>query len=273
MTRIVRALLAGVVSHVVSLKSETASASAALTLVACAESGRCLCTGQDRVRCMRVLCLSPYPERLAAVFEAVGDTMSATKAPVVAEQMAGVDWLVSYGYRHILKRPILDFFPRRAINLHLAFLPYNRGAHPNYWAWAEGTPSGVTIHEIDDGIDTGPVIAQRMLVLLREKTFRETYVELQAEIEEMFSRSWPVIRTGRFTSLPQIGPGTSIVSAICRSGREDGMRGFAIASAKAPGGKNRMNELGQEQSSSLPRSRGSLLGKNRPHDPGAVTHG
>lgn len=154
---------------------------------------------------MRILCLSPYPERLKFTDD---DVCEVTTEPLTVETAAGYDWLVSYGYRHILRKPILDLFPRRAINLHIAFLPYNRGAHPNYWSWAEGTPCGVTLHEMDEGIDTGPIIAQRMLALSRDMTFRETYTILQTEIEEMFTRAWPAIRSGDFSSFPQIGGGT-----------------------------------------------------------------
>ena len=47
------------------------------------------------------------------------------------------------------------------INLHISYLPYNRGSYPNYWSFKENTPNGVSIHHIDDGIDTGPVLVQK----------------------------------------------------------------------------------------------------------------
>ena len=40
----------------------------------------------------------------------------------------GFTFLVSYGYRHILRKNVLDLFPDRAVNLHIAYLPWNRGA-------------------------------------------------------------------------------------------------------------------------------------------------
>lgn len=157
---------------------------------------------------MKILCLSPYPERLRHALSVTGDEVFATADKLELNQLKGVDWLVSYGYRHILKQDVLDLFPRRAINLHISFLPYNKGAHPNYWSWAERTPSGVTIHEIDAGIDTGPIIAQRMICMSRDRTFLDTYCQLQREIEQLFHDTWPAIRNGNFESFAQMGAGT-----------------------------------------------------------------
>ena len=61
--------------------------------------------------------------------------------------------IVSYNYKYILSRDILDLVEGNAINLHISYLPYNRGADPNIWSFIENTPKGVTIHYIDSGID------------------------------------------------------------------------------------------------------------------------
>src|SRR6202035_5691563 len=72
-----------------------------------------------------------------------------------------VDLLIAHGYRHIIKPSVLDRFPRRAVNLHISYLPWNRGADPNLWSFIENTPKGVSIHYLDAGIDTGDIIAQK----------------------------------------------------------------------------------------------------------------
>ena len=66
-------------------------------------------------------------------------------------------------------------------------MPYNRGSHPNFWSFVENTPAGVTIHEVDEGVDTGKIINQKQIVfdLNHEKnklTFRSTYKILIREI-------------------------------------------------------------------------------------------
>ena len=59
------------------------------------------------------------------------------------------DLVISFGYRHIIKDTELKSLKRPIINLHVSFLPFNRGSHPNFWSHFENTPSGVSIHEID----------------------------------------------------------------------------------------------------------------------------
>ena len=44
------------------------------------------------------------------------------------------DLIVSFGYRHIINKNILSKLKRPIINLHLSYLPYNRGSHPNFWS-------------------------------------------------------------------------------------------------------------------------------------------
>ena len=77
------------------------------------------------------------------------------------DAIKGYDCAISYGYKHIIKRRTLEHFQRPVFNLHISYLPYNRGAHPNFWSFYDNTPSGVTIHLIDNGIDTGPIVRQK----------------------------------------------------------------------------------------------------------------
>lgn len=61
----------------------------------------------------------------------------------------------------ILKRGLIDAFPGRIINLHLGLSPYYRGAGTNFWPLVNGEPEyvGATIHYLDEGIDTGAILA------------------------------------------------------------------------------------------------------------------
>lgn len=117
-------------------------------------------------------------------------------------------WLLSYGYRHILKRDILSLFPSRAINLHISLLPWNRGADPNFWSFVENTPKGVTLHFIDEGIDTGDLIAQRELRFSGEETLASSYAQLKTAIEDLFKENWEAIRSGKRLGTAQMGTGS-----------------------------------------------------------------
>jgi hypothetical protein len=61
----------------------------------------------------------------------------------------------------LLREPLIDAFPGRIINIHLGLSPYYRGAGTNFWPLVNGEPEycGATIHFLDRGVDTGPIIS------------------------------------------------------------------------------------------------------------------
>ncbi|MGE0444155.1 MAG: formyl transferase [Vicinamibacterales bacterium] len=61
----------------------------------------------------------------------------------------------------LLRQPLIDTFPGRILNIHLGLSPYYRGAGTNFWPLVNGEPEycGATIHYLDAGVDTGPIIA------------------------------------------------------------------------------------------------------------------
>lgn len=160
---------------------------------------------------MHVLLLSPYPERLAPILAKAGDTASAWTDPVDIEVLARErpDFIVSYGFRHLIRKPVLDALPGKVINLHAALLPFNRGADPNLWSWVEDSPKGVTIHLVDEGLDTGAILAQRQTSFPPGATLASSYARLQDDMVALFAETWPALRAGGLTPRPQQGPGSS----------------------------------------------------------------
>ena len=76
-------------------------------------------------------------------------------------QLRGVDLVVLAGYMHLLTEPFLRRFPGRIVNVHPSLLPAFPGAHAIEDACAAGVATtGVTVHYVDEGLDTGPVIVQ-----------------------------------------------------------------------------------------------------------------
>ena len=119
------------------------------------------------------------------------------------------DLIICFGYREIIDVPTLGKIKCPIINLHISYLPYNRGSHPNFWSFFDKTPSGVTIHLIDEGIDTGPIIYQKIVNFdQNEKTFLKTYKKLIVEIEKLFLTNLSDILSGSWKSIPQKGEGT-----------------------------------------------------------------
>ncbi|HEX4525680.1 MAG TPA: phosphoribosylglycinamide formyltransferase [Gaiellaceae bacterium] len=72
-----------------------------------------------------------------------------------------VELVVLAGYMHLLTEPFLRRFPGRVVNVHPSLLPAFPGAHAIDDALAAGVETtGVTVHLVDEGLDTGPVLAQ-----------------------------------------------------------------------------------------------------------------
>jgi phosphoribosylglycinamide formyltransferase 1 len=86
----------------------------------------------------------------------------------------GVDLVVLAGYMHLLTPRFLERFPDRIVNVHPSLLPAFPGAHAIEDAVAAGVETtGVTVHYVDEGLDTGTIIRQETVPL----DPRETLVE------------------------------------------------------------------------------------------------
>src|SRR3954454_18076533 len=85
-----------------------------------------------------------------------------------------VELVVLAGYMHLLTKPFLDRFPRAIVNVHPSLLPAFPGAHAIADALAAGAETtGVTVHWVDEGLDTGEVIAQEPIAVEPRETLEE----------------------------------------------------------------------------------------------------
>jgi len=95
----------------------------------------------------------------------------AEHAYIAALQQAQVDLIVLAGFMRILKGDFLRAFPERVVNIHPALLP----SFPGLEAWKQALDYGVkvtgcTVHFVDQGIDTGPILAQQTVPVLDDDT-------------------------------------------------------------------------------------------------------
>jgi phosphoribosylglycinamide formyltransferase-1 len=100
---------------------------------------------------------------------------------------ANVELVVLAGYMRMVKQPLLAAFPSRIINLHPALLP----AFPGLEAWkqalaAGATETGCTVHYVDSGMDTGPIIAQRNVPILPGDTPESLHARIQVAEHELY---------------------------------------------------------------------------------------
>jgi phosphoribosylglycinamide formyltransferase 1 len=98
--------------------------------------------------------------------------------PAAAEQQViqraaavGAEWIVLAGFMRVLSPRLIDAFPHRIINIHPSLLPSFPGLHAQQQALAYGVRiSGCTTHFVNAGVDTGPVILQRMVPVQSDDT-------------------------------------------------------------------------------------------------------
>jgi methionyl-tRNA formyltransferase len=147
---------------------------------------------------MKILFLGDENSPLISYLEQIGENVLSMTEKVTTDfiDTHHPEFIISYGYRHIIKQEILNRYSDRAINLHISFLPWNRGADPNFWSFIENTPRGVTIHYLDSGIDTGDIVAQKQVEFSKYDTLRISYHKLHGEIQKLFIDNWTAICAG-----------------------------------------------------------------------------
>jgi len=80
---------------------------------------------------------------------------------LVLLQEQGIEYIVLAGYMRLIGSTLLEAYPNRIINIHPSLLPLFPGKHAIAQAYESGmTETGVTVHYVDEGMDTGPIIAQ-----------------------------------------------------------------------------------------------------------------
>ena len=91
----------------------------------------------------------------------------------------GAELAVVVAYGKILPRAVLEALPRGCINVHGSLLPRYRGAAPVQWAVIHGEPeTGVTIMQLDEGMDTGPALLERRVAIDPDETAGELLARL-----------------------------------------------------------------------------------------------
>ena len=160
---------------------------------------------------MKVLFLGKPDDELVVWLKGQGEDVETAEDKIDLEFLNQVkpDMIVSYNYRNILGKELIDFPEKGAINLHISLLPYNRGADPNPWSFLENTPKGITIHMIDEGIDSGDILVQKEVKFDETReTLATSYNKLHYEIKKMFKDTWEDIKLGKIEPKKQKGKGS-----------------------------------------------------------------
>ncbi len=101
-------------------------------------------------------------------------------------KIRGVDLVILAGFMRIVRKPLIDAFPDRIMNIHPALLPSFPGLHGQKQAGDYGVRiTGCTVHFVDEGMDTGPVIIQAAVPVMpddSEDTLAERILRLEHRI-------------------------------------------------------------------------------------------
>lgn len=114
------------------------------------------------------------------------------------------DLAISAWFGYLLQKEFISIFPSGCINFHNSYLPYNRGKYPHVWAINnQNIPYGVTLHFIDEGIDTGDIIKRKKITIDITDTAQSLYQKSLKEIVQLFIRNWEKIRNNKIKPIKQ----------------------------------------------------------------------
>ncbi|MDD2568679.1 MAG: phosphoribosylglycinamide formyltransferase [Clostridia bacterium] len=126
------------------------------------------------------------------------DRVSYDKALAEEVKASGAELVVLAGFMRILNKVFLEEFNNRVINIHPALLPSFPGLHAQDQAWAYGVKvSGCTVHFVDCGTDTGPIIAQRAVPVLDTDTADDLAKRILVEEHKIYPYIIQMIAEGK----------------------------------------------------------------------------
>lgn len=112
---------------------------------------------------------------------------------------AGVDTVVLAGFMRIVKPKLLAAFPNRVLNIHPALLPAFPGVHGWTQALDYGCKvAGVTVHFVDAGTDSGPIIVQRAVEVKEDDTPESLHARIQMQEHIAYPEALRIIAAGAY---------------------------------------------------------------------------
>ncbi|MFA5136557.1 MAG: formyltransferase family protein [Patescibacteria group bacterium] len=115
-----------------------------------------------------------------------------------------IDLLLCNSYSMIIRNDLLKLVKYRAVNVHGSLLPKNRGPNPIQWAIIRNEETiGVTMHYMDNDLDTGDIIGQKVIPIPKAATWVDIRKEMDNKIEELLAEEIPLVLAGKNTRFPQ----------------------------------------------------------------------
>lgn len=127
------------------------------------------------------------------------------------DQPTGSDLAISVHYPRIFRTDLLARY-HAVYNLHPGLLPWGRGFFPVFWALWEGTPAGATLHLVDEGLDTGPVVLRSEVEYDDLDTGGSLHARVSAAERKLLVKAWRTLGLGEDLPGSPPGPGGSFHS-------------------------------------------------------------
>jgi methionyl-tRNA formyltransferase len=113
------------------------------------------------------------------------------------------DYIICVHFPYVFPPEVLSIPKYGALNLHPAYLPWNRGWHTPTWAIWEEMPYGATLHFMNEEVDTGDIVYQKRMRVRPDDTADSLYRRVLKLEYEAFKEAWPSIVNGTYTRKPQ----------------------------------------------------------------------
>ena len=128
---------------------------------------------------------------------------SADVADFAASELLSFDLGLLAWWPKVIRLPLLSLPRHGFVNTHPSLLPYGRGKHYNFWSIVDRVPFGVSLHKVDEGIDSGDIIAQAELPYDWEDTGGSLYRRATEAMVKLVQDAYPSLRNLNFVTRPQ----------------------------------------------------------------------
>ncbi len=156
--------------------------------------------------------LTPPPVKLRALENGIPVFQPASlRTPEAAGTLAALhpDLVVVVAYGLLLPPQVLAVPAHGCVNLHVSLLPQYRGAAPIQWALINGEKTtGLTVMQMDEGLDSGPILAQQALEIPQNATAGEMFEQAGAAGARLLANTVEAIARGEALARPQQGEAT-----------------------------------------------------------------
>jgi len=122
-----------------------------------------------------------------------------------------VDYIIGIHFPYIISKKLLEVPKIGFLNLHPAYLPFNKGWHTPSWAIIDGTPYGATLHFMSEKLDAGDIIFQEEVVVSSSETANSLYTKVLKKEYEVFVKAFDDIKNFKPNRVKQLIKGTSHV--------------------------------------------------------------